>query len=261
MPDDQILRALDEGTVDIAFGQGVNWASPIDIIDMDCFPPFTWKSSLDAWMLWEYGGLKEIYTEAYEEIPNVKVLGMFTADPIHLISARPIWSYEDLDGLKINSPRMTAPIFESAGAVSVFQPWEEWYLAGQTGALEGVIWMGAWECISNSFHEVFPYFLTNPVNGGAMCFATISERLYDSLDPGTQELLDKSAEILAFRSMRRYHVGEINNRPLLDLTTMPEEDWGKLQEVAVDRWDTEIAPISPRAARLVEILKEYTGYE
>ena len=258
MPDDQLLRALEEESMEVSIGQGINWASPIDIIDMDCIPPFTWKSPEDAWMLWEHKGLKEIYVGAYEELPNIKIVAMAVGDPIHLISSKPIWSYDDLDGLKINCPRMAAPVFESAGAVSVYLPWEEWYLAGQTGALEGVVWMGAKECVTNSFNEVYPNFLTNPVNGAAMYYVAMGKRLYDSLDPHLQAVLDWSEYVLAFRSNKYYYEGEISSRPLLNLTAIPDEDWARLQDVAWSRWDTEIAPISPRAAKLVEILKEYT---
>ena len=52
MPDDQGLAALDSGTIDFLWGIGPNVATPIDLIDFDCFPPFAWDSSMDLWSMY-----------------------------------------------------------------------------------------------------------------------------------------------------------------------------------------------------------------
>jgi hypothetical protein len=40
-------------------------------------------------------------------------------------------------------------------------------------------------------------------------------------------------------------------------TTIPAEEWNQLRELTFKYWDEEIAPKSDRAARIVNIIKEY----
>jgi hypothetical protein len=46
--------------------------------------------------------------------------------------------------------------------------------------------------------------------------------------------------------------------PKLKLTTIPDEEWKTVEDEAVKFWD-EIAKTSPRAAKVVQIFKDYNA--
>jgi len=212
MPQDQVLDAVRAGTLDMATGLAPDWAAPIDIADFDWAPPFAWENLMELEVLYKEKGLEELFAESYEELGGIKYLGMLPCDPVHLLSSRPIQSYEDLDGLKINTYAVTAAIFADAGATSVMLPFEEFYLGGQTGMIEGLIWCGAKEGYSNSWHEVFPYLLTNPINGTCNIHAVINSELWDSLPSDMQATLSLTVESLGRRMATYYYDGEAVGR-------------------------------------------------
>ncbi|GAI14640.1 unnamed protein product, partial [marine sediment metagenome] len=177
-------------------------------------------------MLWDVKGIKELQAEIYEEdIGGLHYLPTITSDPIHLISSRPIETYEDLKGLKISGDATLAFPFEEAGAVSILIPPEELYLAGTTGIVDAILWCGAKEATTSSWNEPFPYFLTNAVNGGATQEWVVNLEMWDSLPSDMQEILTLSWEALAKRQLVYYYEGECASRKNFTLTTMPEEDW------------------------------------
>lgn len=256
VPDDQVLSALAAGTIDIAFSFDKQLGSPIDVAEIAAVPAFGWKSNAELMALWQRKGLKEIYTEAYNELPGIHFWGLMPTDPMHIISTKPITKYEDIEGLKISGPATNCGPFLAAGAVSVFIPVEEFYLAGKTGVCDAQMWGGATEAYTNSWNEVYPYFLTNPVNGAALCFWLFSDKTWQSLPDDVQAILDRSIQDLQLRSLTYYYDGECRYRNFFNLTTMPDEDWAKLVALSDDWWD-EMREISPRNAKVVKIIEDY----
>jgi len=262
MPQDQVFPAVQTGTLDLALMVGLDVAEPVDVCEIECFPPFLWANGLEVHAMWDYWGLDEIWTEAYEELGGIKFLGMEMHDPIHLISTRPIRKYEDIAGLKINAFKTVAHPFIEAGATSVVLPVEEYYLGAQTGVVEGLIWAGATECTNNGWNEVMPYFLTNPVNGNAICWVIMNEEVWDSLDSGTQNILLMGQKALQMRNLTYYYEHEPKRRTeeyWTELTTLPKEDWQRLVQAEWAYYD-EIAQKSPRLAKAVQIFKDYNAH-
>ena len=258
MPGDLMLPAVQDGTIDFAQGFGPDTAAPIDIIDFEGLPAFAWNSPEEVMTMFRYRGLEELYTAAYEELGDIKVLGWWTADPIHLMSTRPIEKFEDFDGLKINAGAAIAFPFVEAGAIPVYIPSEELFLAGETGVIDGFMWAGATEGYTNGWHEVFPYFLTNPINGGCNTFMIVNKDLWDGLPSDMQDIISMSMIELKDRSFYYYNNGEPTYRPYFKLTTMPAEDWNRFREIQMAHWD-ELAETSPRVAQVVQILKDYNA--
>lgn len=261
MPQDQVIPAIQAGTLDFALMVGLDVAEPVDIAEIECFPPFLWNNGLEAHAMWDYWGLDAIWTEAYEELGGIKFIGMQMHDPIHLISTKPINTYEDLDGLKINAFKTVARPFTEAGATSVVLPVEEYYLGAQTGVVEGLIWCGATEATNNGWNEVMPYFLTNPVNGNALCWVVMNKDLWDSLDQCDQNLITLGHRELQIRNLAYYYEHEPKRRTTeywTELTTLPDEDWQRLVD---DQWAyyDEIATQSPRLGEAIRIFKEYNA--
>jgi len=190
VPYEQEVQACMAGTVDIVNGVGSHAAVPLDIAPLDASPPFGWNSAMELVTLWYKRGMKEIFTEAYEEMGSIKWIGIMPTDPTHVITNKPIQHFEDLKGLKLDAMANIASILdETAGTTSVALPREELYLSGQTGVIDGIVDMGATEAHASSFNEVFPYFLDNPVNGAWLVWWLINADTWNSLADDLQGLI------------------------------------------------------------------------
>ena len=127
--------------------------------------------------------------------------------------------------------------------------------------VEGLIWCGATEATNNGWNEVMPYFLTNPVNGNALCWVVMNKDLWDSLDQCDQNLISLGHRELQIRNLAYYYENEPKRRTTeywTELTTMPDEDWQRLVD---DQWAyyDELATQSPRLAEAIGIFKEYNA--
>lgn len=256
MPCEEMFRAVQTGTLDIIQSTGLDIGGEPDIVDFEGFVPLGWDSGIDFLVLWEYEGLGELYTAAWEELGGIHVIGAQPSDPTHIITTRPIEKYEDFQGLKIVANRNTAVIFEGAGVTSVNLPKEEFYLSGLTGIIDGLMWCGATESYSSGWHEVFPYFVSQPVGGAWNMYLMANGELWDSLTSDIQAIVTQSNASLALAQVLYYAHGEEESRQYMKVTTLPDEDWAKVVEQAFNAWDV-WGQKSPRCAEIFRILEEH----
>ena len=140
-------------------------------------------------------------------------------------------------------------------------PYEDCEMALRTGELEGVAWSGITEDYTVGWADVTNYFLTNNI-AGAWCgsyFANTKswEKVPDHLKTLFKLCMDSSH----YYRQYWYWGGEAKLRvqgPKLKLTTIPDEEWKTVEDEAVKFWD-EIAKTSPRAAKVVQIFKDYNA--
>ena len=259
MPDTELIPALQAGTVQFAWTCAPCVDAPLDIIKLECLTPFAWNSGLELRDMWYNWGMGKLYKEAWEDLGKIKFLSLQVTDPIHCISTKPIKTYEDFKGLKINADSTIAPPFVDAGASTVFMPPEEFYLSGKTGVVDALMWCGATEAVTNSWNEVYKYFLTNNINGNAMMQTIVNKKLWDSLPEDIQTIISMGHKAGQIRTINYYYHGEPKYRTseYFTLTTLSDEDWNKIKQDQFKRWDEEYAKISPRAAKIVEIWKAY----
>lgn len=257
MPDSQVFQAVQKGTLDFGLGLSSPIAGvPTETVKFGSYCPFGWENDLDLLVMWDYYGLDEPYTEAWEELGGIKFLNVWTGDPGHIITSKPVRSWEDLQGLKLVAYDNVAAILGEAGAVCVDIPVEEFFLAGTTGVIDGLAgWCGAYESYANGFYEVFPYFLTQPL-GVWHNFDIVNLETWNSLPSDVQDAILVSLHAHRMRTVQYYWYGELKSYQYHTLTTMPEEDWAKLVEIGERYWD-EWAKDGPKAQQIVDIVRTY----
>jgi TRAP-type C4-dicarboxylate transport system substrate-binding protein len=253
----QTIAAVQAGAVDIATCMGAHMGAPIDVVAFESAPPFAWDSAMELLTLWEMKGMKEIVSESWEALGGIVVVGHTICDPLNIITKEPIESLEDMQGLKISGDPNVARIFGDVGITSVTLTYDDLYLSAETGMIDGIAWGGATECYTNSWYEVCPYFLTNPISGAFTNPWIMNKKVWDSLSLGEQKAITVGLNDLRGRLMAYYYNGERESLKYFKTTTIPDEEWDILRENTFRYWDEEIAPISDRAAKLVEIIKEY----
>lgn len=253
----QTIPAVQAGAVDMATCMGAHMGAPIDVVAFESAPPFAWDNAMECLTLWEMRGMKEVVSESWAALGGIVVVGHTICDPLNIISKKPLNSISDLKGLKISGDPNVARIFKDVGITSVTLTYDDLYLSAETGMIDGIAWGGATEGYTNSWYEVCPYFLTNPISGAFTNPWIMNEKLWNSLSPGQQKAITTGLNDLRGRLMAYYYEGEMESLKHFETTTIPAEEWNQLRELTFKYWDEEIAPKSDRAARIVNIIKEY----
>ena len=101
VPQGELFRAVQSGTIDAAQSDDDSAAAPVDVKVFGAYFPLASRYSLDVPALWHWHGLKEIWEEAYAEIPGVTWLSTGSWDPCNFGTTKPINSLADLKGLRV----------------------------------------------------------------------------------------------------------------------------------------------------------------
>ncbi len=261
VPTGELFRAMQRGTIDAVQSDDDSIAAPVDISVFGGYFPFATRYSLDVPVLFEQYGLKEIWEEAYGEVKGVTWLSAGAWDPCHFATKEPIRSLDDLKGKRVFTFPTAGRFLSRFGVIPVTLPWEDVEVAMQTGELDGIAWSGITEDYTVGWADVTNYFLTNNISG-AWCgsFFANSER-WDALPEHLKTLWRLCMDSSHYYRQHWYWGGEAKLRvegDKLELTTIPDEEWKKVEQEALVFWD-EIAKTSPRTKRVVDIFKKYAA--
>ncbi len=258
VPQGELFRAVQRGTIDAAQSDDDSLASPADVSIFAAYFPFASRYSLDVPALWHWYGLNEIWKEAYDEIQGVTWLSTGAWDPCNCASTKPIRSLADLKGLRLYTFPTGGQFLSRFGVVPVTLPYEDVQVAIQTGELDGVMWSGITEVHTVGWADVTKYYLTNPISGAWAGSYFVNTDKWNAVPEHLKTLFQLCIDSSHYYRQHWYWWGEAQYRTKgkLELTTIPDEEWKQVEDEAIKFWD-EIAQRSERAARIVKILKEY----
>ena len=258
VPQGELFRAVQTGTIDAAQSDDDSMASPVDVAVFGAYFPFASRYSLDVPVLWNWYGLKEVWEEAYEGT-GVTWLSAGAWDPCNFVTNKPIRSLEDFKGLRVFTFPTGGRFMERFGIVPVTLPWEDIEVAVQTGELDGIAWCGATETYTVGWADINKYYLTNNINGAwAGSFFANSDK-WNAVPDHLKQLFQLAMDSSHYYRQHWYWWGEAHYRTeggKLELTTIPEAEWKTVEDEALKFWD-EIAQTGERNAKVVEILKKY----
>ncbi|MDJ0946912.1 MAG: TRAP transporter substrate-binding protein [Kiloniellales bacterium] len=261
VPTGELFRAMQRGTIDAVQSDDDSIAAPVDVSVFGGYFPFATRYSLDVPVLFNQYGLKEIWEEAYGEVENVTWLSAGAWDPCHFNTVEPIRSLEDLKGKRVFTFPTAGKFLSRFGVVPVTLPWEDIEVAVQTGELDGIAWSGITEDYTVGWADVTNYFLTNNISGAWCGSYFANTEKWEALPPHLQELFRLCMDSSHYYRQHWYWGGEAHLRTKgtkLKLTTIPDEEWKKVEDEALKFWD-EIAAKSERSAKVIKIFKEYAA--
>ncbi|MGB3416154.1 MAG: TRAP transporter substrate-binding protein [Mesorhizobium sp.] len=258
VPQGELFRAVQSGTLDAAQSDDDSAAAPVDVKVFGAYFPLASRYSLDVPALWHWHGLKEIWEEAYAEIPGVTWLSSGAWDPCNFGTTKPIKSIDDLKGLRVYTFPTGGQFLSRFGVVPVTLPYEDVEVALQTGELDGVCWCGITEMHTVGWANALKYFLTNPLSGAWAGSYFVNTDKWKAVPEHLQALFMMSIDTSHYYRQHWYWAGEAKyrNEGKLELTTVPADQWKQVEDEATKFWD-EIASQSPRSAKVVEIIKKY----
>ena len=258
VPQGELFRAVQSGTLDAAQSDDDSAAAPVDVKVFGAYFPLASRYSLDVPALWHWHGLKEIWEEAYAEIPGVTWLSSGAWDPCNFGTTKPINSVEDLKGLRVYTFPTGGQSLSRFGVVPVTLPYEDVEVALQTGELDGVCWCGITEMHTVGWANALKYYLTNPLSGAWAGSYFVNSDKWAALPDHLKQLYMMSIDTSHYYRQHWYWAGEAKyrNEGKLELTTVPADQWQQVEDEAFKFWD-EVAAQSPRSAKVVEIIKKY----
>ena len=260
VPTGELFRAMQKGTIDAVQSDDDSMASPTEVTVFGGYFPLGLRYSLDVPALFHNYGLDEIWKEEYAKV-GVKHISAGSWDPCNFATHKPITKLDDLKGLRIFTFPTAGRFLSRFGVVPVTLPWEDAEVALQTGELDGIAWSGITEDYTVGWADVTNYFLTNNISG-AWCgsYFANTER-WEALPDKLKELFRLCMDSSHYYRQHWYWGGEAKLRvegEKLELTSIPDDEWDKVEEEAQKFWD-EIAAESERNGRVVQILKDYNA--
>ena len=261
VPTPDLFNALQKGTLDAVQSDDDSMASPADVAVFGGYFPFATRYSLDVPVLFNQYGLKDIWEEAYGEIDGVTWLSAGSWDPCHFNTVDPIRSLDDLEGMRVFTFPTAGKFLSRFGVIPVTLPWGEVKDAVRNGALDGLAWSGITEAYTVGWADVTNCFLTNNISGAWCGSFFANSDSWHALPEHLRELFRVCMDSSHYYRQHWYWGGEARQRIMgtkLELTSIPDEEWKRVEDEALTFWD-EIAQTSPRAARVIEIFKEYNA--
>jgi TRAP-type mannitol/chloroaromatic compound transport system substrate-binding protein len=259
VPTGELFRAMQKGTIDAVQSDDDSIAAPVDVSVFGGYFPLALRYSLDVPTLFNRYGLNEIWREAYGEVENVTWLSAGAWDPCHFNTVKPIRSLEDLKGQRVFTFPTAGKFLSRFGVVPVTLPWEDIEVAVQTGELDGIAWSGITEDYTVGWADVTNYFLTNNISGAWIGSYFANSERWNELPEHLKTIFNLCMDSSHYYRQYWYWGGEAHLRTKgtkLKLTTIPDNEWKKVEDEALKFWD-EIAATSPRAAKVVQIFKDY----
>lgn len=261
VPTGELFRAMQKGTIDAVQSDDDSMSSPVDIAVFGGYFPFATRYSLDVPTLFHQYGLNEIWKEAYDEVENVTWLSAGAWDPCHFATKEPINRLADLKGKRVFTFPTAGKFLARFGVVPVTLPWEDIEVAVQTDELDGIAWSGITEDYTVGWADVTNYFLTNNISGAWCGSYFANTAAWEKVPEHLQTLFRLSMDSSHYYRQHWYWGGEAKlrvNGTKMKLTSIPDEEWQQVEDEAHKFWD-EIAKTSPRAAKVVQIFKDYNA--
>lgn len=262
VPTSELFRALQNGTLDAIQSDEATMAAPVDIAVFGGYFPFATRFSPDIGAMFMYYGLDEIWREAYEDVENVTYLSTGAWDPLHVFTVdKPIRSLADLNGLRVFGVPTAGRFLSRYGLIPVTVPWDDVEVSMRTGDLDGVLWSGFTEMYEMGWADICNYALSNSITGAWFGSYYAHTPSWEKVPPHLQQLYRTTIDQSHYYRTVWYWGGEAKLRvegEKMEQTSIEPEEWNQVVEDAKEFWD-EVAGESPRAARVVEIFKQYAA--
>lgn len=217
------------------------------------------NATVASQVLWEL--TKEFKPKEYE---NYKVIAMFTTEPGHIQTNKPVRNAADLAGMKLRASGTGVPVLTALGAAPVGMPMPEVPQAVQTGVIAGH--MTSREVLKDfKLAEMLKYTTDYPTV--VTTFAAVMDRKrWDKLPDDVKKVIDQLAdEMPAWTG--RYHdqqnVGEAlewsmkqHKLEIVSLAADERKAWDAKLEPMVTQWVEEMKGKGLPADRFVQRARE-----
>ena len=221
-----------------------------------------WSDAVQAMDYIYSGGGLELMRELYAPYGQ-HVVGVSCPGVEAFVSNRKLDGVDDLKGLKLRAPEgMVSAVFAAAGAAPVSLPLSEVYVAIDKGVIDASDVAGFATNQAEGFHDVARYPVYPGFHSTTLLTLTVNQKVWDSLEPGEQQILETSYKALSF-SIRagldkadREAVATANADPKITVVNWVPEERARFRNIAQKVW-ADFAEQSPNAKKVYDSITVY----
>lgn len=260
IPGEELFEAVPAGAIEVGgvmlgkFG-AIPWGKVFASL------PFGISRLEDQWRLHKEEGLDDWAREQLKPF-NVHLLGCKIEDGMCLFTKEPVYTVDELKGLKVRAFGTAVDVLEALDVSVVTVPWPECYMAAMTGIVDGIVTM------QNAADEAKLY---EPLKGAMYprlspwtVGATIMPLdLWEELPEDLQAILTEASRVLCMRRAvtQRTSAGLI--KPLWEkeygvtFTMLSDEDMANVRTIMIEKVWKELAAETPESAKVVEMKMKF----
>lgn len=261
VPVEGMLSAAGTGAIDLALAAASRYPIiPQDLGIIDSALPMAWSTPEDAWSIYYEHGLLDLLREVYMDSFNVYYPGPAGGSANYGFStAFPVTSLDDFKGKKIRASASMTPMVEAIGALPVYVPGAELYMALKLGTVDGMCYSMS-GFITQKFGEVITHVILPSLKCPPTAVWWINLDSWNTLPKDLQNLIEKEISDNFIPSTNRGIERDEESIYGADLVVvqLSDEEINKLRELAYQTWEiTETK--GPLAEKAVKIIKDYYG--
>ena len=258
LPTLEITKAVGKGVVEMGASSPGYVGSDIDVAALLYGIPYATDGYAENYRNLYIGGLLEVAREAYAE-KGVYLLSILPEDSSELLMKKPARTLADLKGMKIRATPVLGKFFQKIGVNTVFIPFEETFVALQSGAIDGVVLGGAPTYYALQWHKTAKYLYPQKINFPVNCDIQINLKLWHSLSKADQNILQTAAnQTVLFIATQADALEQVSIKKITEeggeLIYWSDSDMKKIKAASAEILAEE-GQKSPRCSRAVEIIK------
>lgn len=183
VPGLQVLDAVNAGAAELGHTAAIYWTGKTRAAAY--FTTVPWGMTPLEHIAWvEHGGGQALWDELYAPFGLKPFMAGSSGMQMGGWFRREVKALADLKGLKVRAVGFSADVFQRLGAVGVVLPAGEIFPALQSGAVDGVEFLGPNSDRAQGFYQIAPYYywptFTKP-NGTAECLVRLEA--WEGLEP------------------------------------------------------------------------------
>jgi len=223
--------------------------------------PFGISRLEDQWRLHKEEGLDDWAQEELKQY-NIHLLGCKIEDGMCLFTKEPVYTVDELKGLKVRAFGTAVDVLEALDVSVVTVPWSECYMAAMTGIVDGIVTM------QNAADEAKLY---EPLKGAMYprlspftVGATIMPLdLWEELPEDLQAILTEASRVLAMRRITTQRTSAALIKPVWEaehgvtFTMLSDEDMAKVRTIMIEKVWKELAAETPESATVVDMKMKF----
>jgi TRAP-type mannitol/chloroaromatic compound transport system substrate-binding protein len=217
-----------------------------------------------------FGG-EEMLQKIHDQVTGgrVQVVGCSPYTREALVSAVPIRSVADLEGVKIRSPEgLASEVFKRAGATPVAIPFSEIYTSLEKGVIDAADASAYANNDATGLNKIANYPIFPGIHSQAGLEFTVNKATWDDLSDAERAILD-TWHVAAFTDLRRHaHLVDLElvardragGSAVEEVVDWPQVERNKFREIAKGAW-ADVAERSELAQEAYQLTMEYLRLE
>ncbi len=257
-----VFDAVSSGSVEMAHSGAYYWKGKIPAVQFFTTVPFGHNAQeMNGWLY--YGGGIELWQELYAPFDLLPFAAGNSGTQMAGWFNREINSVDDLKGLKMRLPGLAGEVLNRAGGSAVNVPGGELFTAMQTGVIDATEWVGPYNDLAQSLHQVARYYYYPGWHDtGPTLELMVNKTAFEALPKDLQAIVTYAARAVNQDMLDEYTyrnavaLEQLKQEPNVELRRLPDDVISKLRSISNDIY-AENAATDPTFKKVWDSYRDY----